>query len=82
MHVRIHSIAKTLFEGEAVSLTCPTLSGEITVLPGHQPLLSELKQGVIKIVDEKGEEAFVSIASGFIEVKNDDTVSVLADEVK
>jgi F-type H+-transporting ATPase subunit epsilon len=82
MHVRIHSISRTLFEGDAASLTAPTLSGEITVLPHHRPLLSELKEGMIRIVDTKGGESFVPVLSGFIEVKDDDTISVLADEIK
>ena len=80
MHVRVHSISTTLFEGDAVSLTAPTLSGEITVLPHHRPLLSELKAGTLKIIDSNKKECLVPVASGFLEVKDDGTVSVLADE--
>ncbi len=79
MHVRVHSITKTLFDGEVLSLTCPTTSGEITVLPHHRPLLSELKAGMLKIVTTKGEESFIPVTSGFLEVSVGGFVSVLTD---
>jgi F-type H+-transporting ATPase subunit epsilon len=37
------------FQAEAYSAILPTASGQITVLPGHEPLLSLLIPGVITI---------------------------------
>ncbi len=79
MHVRVHSITRTLFDGEATSLTCPTTSGEITVLAHHRPLLSELKAGMLKIITIKGEESYIPVVSGFLEVSVGGFVSVLTD---
>ena len=79
MHVRIHSLSKTLFDGEAHSLTIPTTSGEITVLPHHRPIITEVTKGIAKIIDVQGAESFVPITSGFLEVSAAGMVSVLVD---
>ncbi|MBP9771974.1 MAG: F0F1 ATP synthase subunit epsilon [Candidatus Pacebacteria bacterium] len=79
MHVRIHSITTTLFDGEALSLTCPTTSGEISVLAHHRPLITEVTKGMMKIVDAQGAELFVPVTSGFLEVSAEGTISVLVD---
>jgi F-type H+-transporting ATPase subunit epsilon len=79
MKVHIHSLSKTLFDGEARSLTIPTTSGEITVLPHHRPLITKVATGMAKIVDEQGAESFVAVTPGFLEVSAAGVVSVLVD---
>ncbi len=59
-------------------IVVPTKSGEITVLPGHIPLVSTLEAGVIEIKNEKGENKIMSVSGGFIEVLRDKVV-ILAD---
>jgi F-type H+-transporting ATPase subunit epsilon len=59
------------------SITLPTREGEITVLPGHIPLISVLKPGEICVRDGK-EEEFLAVSGGFIEVLSTKVV-VLAD---
>ena len=48
-------------------VTVPGLGGELGILPGHTPLISQLQTGVLTYV-----------SGGFVEVR-DDHVSVLAD---
>lgn len=79
MHVRIHSLSKTSFDGDARSVTAPTSSGEITVLPHHRPLITEVVKGMVKIIDAQGAESFVPVTSGFLEVSTEGMVSVLVD---
>jgi F-type H+-transporting ATPase subunit epsilon len=43
------------FKAEAYSVILPTASGQITVLPGHEPLLSQLVPGVITIRRNKSD---------------------------
>lgn len=63
---------------EVSSVTLPTESGEITVLPLHIPLISRLKTGQIKVV--KGGETFaLAVSSGVLEVQKDSKVVVLAE---
>src|SRR4051812_45180930 len=64
--------------GESVdTVTIPTMSGEIGILPSHAPLISALKSGILSYTTGSKTEKIV-ISSGFVEVANDN-VSVLAD---
>lgn len=38
-----------VFSGEVVSVTLPGLDGIFQVLPNHAPIISALKQGILKI---------------------------------
>lgn len=63
---------------EIDGVTLPTQSGEITVLPGHVPLVSNLAIGMATLYAGK-EKEFLALAGGFIEVQPDGRVIVLAD---
>jgi len=54
----------------------PGLNGELGILPGHTPLISQLKTGVLTYVQD-GKNSQLHVSGGFIEVR-DDRVSVLA----
>ena len=69
MHLGIYSLEKVLYRGEASSVNCPTESGEITILDHHRPLISLLKKGIIKVLDENKKEHYIPVLSGFLEVK-------------
>ena len=81
MKLSIHSIKRTLFDGEAVSINCRTTLGEITVLDHHQSLIASLEKGVVKIVDSESQEHFLQITSGFLEVSPLNRARLLVDEV-
>jgi F-type H+-transporting ATPase subunit epsilon len=58
-------------------ITCVTSSGEITILPNHEPLFTKLSEGEMAI--KKGSEvSSVTVAGGFLEVVNN-KLSILAD---
>jgi F-type H+-transporting ATPase subunit epsilon len=80
MHLGIYSLEKVLYRGEASSVNCPTESGEITILNHHRPLISLLKKGIVKIVDEDTKEHYVPVASGFLEVRPGGQVRFLIQE--
>lgn len=69
---------RVVLKQEIVSITAPTQSGEITVLPDHIPLVSILKPGVVDVKLADGEIEIISVSGGFIEVKKDRVV-ILAD---
>src|SRR5687767_7633142 len=58
-------------------VTVPGLGGELGILPGHTPLISQLKTGVLSYV-QGGKTFQLHVSGGFVEVR-DDHVSVLAD---
>src|ERR671916_2825142 len=63
---------------EAVdAVTLPGLGGELGILPGHTPLISQLQTGVLTYVQE-GKSYPLHVSGGFVEVR-DDHVAVLAD---
>ena len=69
MILSIYSLKNILFQGQATSLNCHTEMGEITVLDNHEPLISVLSKGVMK-VSAKGvdKDQYFEIKSGFLEV--------------
>lgn len=68
MHLAIHTLKETLFDGEAKSLNAMTEAGEITVLDHHRPLISILRPCAIKIIDANAKELYINVSSGFLEV--------------
>ncbi len=78
MHISIHSIQKTLFDGEAEKLICETPMGQITVLDHHLPLIAEITGPSIAVVQKNGERAEIPLARGFLEVRPGSEVVILA----
>lgn len=78
MKLGIYSLKKVLYQGEIESLTVRTVSGEITVLPHHRPLLTMLTEGVIKIVDSSHKEQFLRVFGGFLEVNSHNEIKCIA----
>jgi F-type H+-transporting ATPase subunit epsilon len=76
----IYSLKKVLYEGDAKSINCQTTDGEITILDGHRPLVSTLKEGVIKILDNQGDTHYISVKSGFAEVMPTNEVRFIVEE--
>ena len=58
-------------------VTVPGLGGELGILPGHTPLISQLQTGVLTYIQE-GKSFPLHVSGGFVEVR-DDHVSVLAE---
>lgn len=62
-------------------VTLPTPNGEITILPGHIPLISGLASGDV-VAMTNGEYVPMAVSGGFVEVKKDGErtlVAILAD---
>ena len=92
MYLEIVSPEATLFSGEVTSVSAPGVNGEFEMLNNHAPIVSLLKEGVVKIsgnieLDETVQDKFtkgdknttlLKINSGTLEMK-DNKVIVLAD---
>ena len=66
---------KIALEREVYSVSAPTESGEITILPGHMGLFTLLIEGIVKIKTTTSED-FLSIGGGYLQT-NGDQVNVL-----
>jgi F-type H+-transporting ATPase subunit epsilon len=68
--MKVH-IAKTngiLYSGEIDSLTAPTATGILTILPNHMPLVTVLREGRL-VVRKDDEEVFVhDVKTGVLEI--------------
>ena len=82
MTVGVYSLQKVLFSGEAREVNCRTKMGEITILNHHEPLISILDRGTMKIVDENGKEWYIPVSSGFLEVNSRNQAKFLVEEEK
>lgn len=81
MRFSLISITKKVLETEdATSITLPTKTGTITVLPKHEPIVSALNPGVLSVTVE-GKPSFYAIGGGVVETDGE-TVTVLADMVE
>lgn len=80
MKLRVHTIEKTLFDGDIKSLTLPTESGEITVLENHLPLVTLTKPGLLKVIDKDEKTHIIDFGTfGFLEVRpGDEGITLLA----
>ncbi len=78
IHVDVVSAEDELFSGEARFVALPGEAGELGILPGHTPLITRIKPGAVRIETASGEEEFVFVAGGILEVQPD-SVTVLAD---
>jgi F-type H+-transporting ATPase subunit epsilon len=68
---------RRLLSEQVDAVTVPGRGGELGILPGHTPLISELQTGVLSFT-RGAETRRLMVSGGFVEV-NDDRVSVLAD---
>jgi F-type H+-transporting ATPase subunit epsilon len=79
IQVDVVSAEELIFSGPAEFVVLPGVVGELGILPGHTPLLTQIKPGAVrmKLPGETAEE-FVFVQGGFLEVQPQH-VTVLAD---
>lgn len=78
LKLKIVTPERVMLETEADSVSLPTSQGEITILPNHIPLVSNLDPGELRYKIGAKEEYF-AVSGGFVEVKKTHEVIVLAD---
>ena len=60
------------------TVVIPTVDGEIGILPGHIPLLTQVEHGELRVT--KGSAvSFLAVGGGFVQISGD-KVSVLAEQ--
>jgi F-type H+-transporting ATPase subunit epsilon len=74
--LKIVSRKEVVYNDYVDSVTLPTKSGEITVLPHHAPLISHLAKGTIH-TKCRGQQKPFPIEGGFMEVTPDSRLTVL-----
>jgi F-type H+-transporting ATPase subunit epsilon len=78
LNLEILTPERKLFSDEVVGVQLPGVSGSFEVFDKHAPLVSALKSGRIKVINDKTHTTFFEIRSGFVEVINN-RVTVLVE---
>ncbi len=60
------------------TVVIPTVEGEIGILPGHIPLLTQVAAGELRVTKD-GQTLYLAVGNGFAEIEGD-KVSVLAEQ--
>lgn len=71
---------KEVFQGSVTSVKVPGVTGQFEILKGHAPVVSALKEGMVRITEENGQDQTFTIEKGFIEVLKDE-ISLLVQGV-
>lgn len=59
------------------TVVIPTVDGEIGILPGHIPLLTQVADGELRVT-KGGKDTFLAVGNGFAQVEGD-KISILAE---
>ena len=78
LQLTIATPSSTVYSEKVDQITLTTASGEITVLPNHVPIISNLKTGHV-MIKKDGKETHFAIDGGILEVRHDHSVVVLSD---
>ncbi|HEY8759514.1 MAG TPA: ATP synthase F1 subunit epsilon [Candidatus Dormibacteraeota bacterium] len=76
--VRVVSVERLLFEGDADFVLCRSLEGELGILPNHAPLLAVLAPSEVRIDKTGGGSEHIFVGGGFLEVLPE-RLTILAD---
>ena len=76
--VDVVSAEELIYSGQATFVALPGEVGELGIYPRHTPLISRIRAGSVRIQKPDGEEEFVFVAGGILEVQPD-SVTVLSD---
>lgn len=71
----------TIWSGTARRVVAPASDGEIGVLAGHTPVLSVLRRGEVRILDEAGTTQHWAVEGGFLSV-DADQVTIVVDSAE
>lgn len=83
IRLQLITLSGTKFDDDVYEVLVPTMDGQIGVLPGHMPLISVAKSGVISVRRKERDldiamEHF-AVSGGVVEVI-DNTLRILVDE--
>ena len=80
--LKIVTPKRIVFEEEVAQVSLPTKMGEITILPGHVPLVGTLVAGAIEAKKEKSDKDDeiipMAVSGGFLEF-HENEITILAD---
>jgi F-type H+-transporting ATPase subunit epsilon len=82
MQVDLVAVERRIWSGPAQMVVARTVDGDIGVMPGHAPLLAQLREGfAARIIEPNGTVQAVAVHGGFLSVTKNG-VSILAEDAE
>jgi len=81
LHCDLVSVNGVVFSGLVETVVVRSSLGELGIVFGHAPLLTDLVASDVRIITQGGKQLLFKISGGFLEVKNN-VVKILAITVK
>lgn len=78
LNCHVVSAQEEIYTGEIKMLIANGVNGELGIMPSHIPLITMLKPGSLRVIDENDNEEIVYVSGGVLEVLPD-KITVLAD---
>lgn len=78
IHVDVVSAEQQIYSGLAEFIVVPAEMGDVGITPRHTPLLTRLRPGEIKIRKAEGDEVYIYVSGGILEVQPR-MVTILSD---
>lgn len=78
VHLDVVSAEDQIYSGRVETLQVTGSEGELGIFPGHAPLLTRLKPGMVRIVKQHGDEDVLYLSGGLLEVQPSN-ITLLAD---
>lgn len=80
MQLELVAVERTVWSGRASLVVARTVEGDIGVMPGHAPLLAQLREGfAATITESNGTTLRVAVHGGFLSVTKQG-VTILAED--
>jgi F-type H+-transporting ATPase subunit epsilon len=78
VNLKIITPSGIMYDGQCDMVIMRTKSGDVGILASHQPMVTILDYGVLKVVDEGAEVNRAAVLGGYAEV-SENCVSILTD---
>lgn len=79
VHFELVSPERLVLSAEVGMVVVPGAEGDFGILPGHAPMISNVRPGVVSIYNDRAIESRVFVAGGFAEV-SDNRLTVLTED--
>lgn len=82
MNFELLTLSGTKFNGDILEVILPSATGEIGIMPNHEPLMTIVLPGKVEVKKKSGGTETFVVFGGILEVKDGKSARLLADEAE